>query len=424
VRTERVLAVLLSTTVLAAIVSIAFPPATLAAGATAVLAALVALPLVRAAVRAVIAVLVLAGIAGMVAGSLLGHPPDIRDAAGSLNQDLIAMLAAVTFVRLVIPQVAPSAAGLRGWPAVFRTVFAVHLLGSVINMSAVTLAAHRLGKKGRLALPDALLISRGYAAGAFWSPFWLASAATLAYLPGADTLPALLAGAAVTVVALLLGGVDAGRLLGDARTDYRGYALAPRLLVVPLAMVVIVLVGHLLLPDVRIPRLVALSAVVVTIVGLLAARRGRLLLRHAGLGTAGIRAEAALFLAAGVLTIGLDSLVGAMGPLLPLDHYDVLVAWLCLLGTVALALVGLHPIVTLALVTALVLPLDPDPSLFLLATLLGWGAASSVGVTSGLLMHLTSQFAVPLRAVVTRNLVFVAIVALLALPTLWLIDSR
>ena len=421
-RAVRLLALLLSALLVAVVASIAVPAANAVAGVLALASGVVGFWVIRGPVRIVIAALVVVGIAGIVAGALLGNPPGFA-ALGSLNQDLIAMLASVSFVRLVIPTAEPSDRGLRGWPAVVRTTLAVHALGSVINMSAVTLAAHRLAGGGRLPLADGVLLSRAYATGAFWSPFWLASAAAIAYLPGADVPFAMLCGAAVAVVALLIGCFDVGRALGDRRRTYRGYSLTPALLVVPVAMVVLVLVGHLLLPHTPIPRLVTASALLVTFVGLLLRRDLARMARHAASEISSVRSEAGLFVAAGILTIGLAAVVGAVGPVIPLARYDVAVAWICLLITVALALLGLHPIVTLALVGAVVLPADPEPTLFLVATLLGWGAATTVGVTSGLLMHLTSQFGIDLRAIVTRNLTFVAIVAAVAWPALLAVEA-
>jgi len=423
VRRDRALALLLSATVVAVCGSIVWPPLSWAAAASAAGAALIASTRVGGAVRAVVAALALAGVGGLIAATVMtGRMPGAA-AVASVNQDLVAMLAAVSLVRLVMPTARADAGRLHGWPAIVRTSLAVHLLASVINMSALTLAAHRLSREGRLPLPDAVLLSRAYAAGAFWSPFWLASAATIAVVPDADTRPALIIGAVVALVAVTLGTLDVGRLLGSSRAEYRGYPLTPSLLVVPSAMVALVMIGHVLLPDTPIPRLVTAAAVLVCIVGLARRRRWIDLARHATGGIGSVRAEAALFVAAGILTAGLSAVVAAAGPLLPLGGYDITVAWLCLVATIGLATLGLHPIVTLALSAAIVLPLDPQPSLFVLATLLGWGASATVGPTSGLLMHLTSQFGVGLRELMLRNALFVGLVAALAWPALLIVDA-
>lgn len=421
-RRDRLLAVLLSALVVTVCASIGLPVLAVPAGALALAAGIVAVTRVTPGVRIVVLALTAAGAAGIVAGAASGRMPRL-EAVASVNQDLVAMLAAMTCVRLVIPAAAPAAGRLRGWPAVARTSVVVHLLGSVINMSAVTLAAHRVSRDGRLALPDALLLSRAYSAGAFWSPFWLASAATLTYLPGVDATPAVVAGASVALVALAVGTLDVAAMLGARRRDYRGYTLTPALLVVPLAMVALVMAGHAVSSGTPIPRLVTAAAVTVCVVGLLARRRLRDLARHATGAIASVRSEAALFAAAGVLTIGLSSAVASLGPIEIVARYDVAIAWCCVLATVVLALAGLHPIVTLALVAAVILPLDPQPSLFMTATLLGWGAATTVGPTSGLMMHLTSQFGVPLRPVLQRNAVFVAVVLTLAWPALVVVDA-
>lgn len=412
-RRDRLLALLLSATVVAVCAAIVAPQLSVVAGAIALLAGAVALTRLRGGVRVVVLVLTAVGVAGIVFGAAAGTAPGL-DAVSSVNQDLVAMLAAITCVRLIVPTVAPGTGILRGWPALVRTSLVVHLLGSVINMSAVTLTADRLSTRGRLPLADALLVSRAYAAGAFWSPFWLASAATIAYLPGADVAPAVVAGASVALVALLLSTADVAAMLGPQRRDYRGYTLSPALLVAPIAMVALVAAGHAVSPSTPIPRLVAAAAVTVCVVGLAARGRLRDLGRHAIGGIASIRAEAALFVAAGILTVGLSSAVSVVGPVTLFESYDVAAAWLCIVATLLLSIVGLHPIVSLVIVATVVMPLDPSPTLFFLATLLGWGAATTIGPTSGLTMHLTSQFGVDPRRLLVRNALFVGIVLALA----------
>ncbi len=129
-----------------------------------------------------IVALVGCGIALTVWGILRGFRPSFGSLF-SLNQDIVAMILAVSFVALIanIQESAPPR--LKGIPAVFRTAMIAHLLGSVINLSAVSLIGDRLSRDAQLSTPNALLLSRTYSMGAYWSPFWAAAAAALTFAP-------------------------------------------------------------------------------------------------------------------------------------------------------------------------------------------------------------------------------------------------
>jgi hypothetical protein len=65
------------------------------------------------------------------------------------NTALLGMLAAVSFLRLLRTPEAGSAGLPKGRGALWRTLGAVHVLGAVINLSAVFIMADRIGADGK-----------------------------------------------------------------------------------------------------------------------------------------------------------------------------------------------------------------------------------------------------------------------------------
>ena len=129
-------ALLLSGIILAVGLSVALPDATLVASGLTIAAAAVGLVLVNRTQRIIAAVLLGVGLASVVLALQLGGQIDGPDLL-AVNQDLIGMLTAVSFLRLVTPTVPTTRARLHGRLAVVRTALATHALGAIINIGAV-----------------------------------------------------------------------------------------------------------------------------------------------------------------------------------------------------------------------------------------------------------------------------------------------
>ena len=307
-----------------------------------------------------------------------------------------------------------------------QRVIATHALGAVINIGAIGIVGDHLRAGGKLRFADAVMLSRSYTTGAFWSPFWAAAAAATTLVPGSNSLVLLLLGLSTALVAVLLSLLDVTRLWGRELPQYTGYALSWALVRIPLALVALVLTAHQVFPETSVPRIVLLAGLGVTLVGLLlqnwrtALRRGA---RHARHELPNLRGEVTLFASAGVLAVGLRMLFPLFPVQLPVDSFTVGVAWLSLLTMVLFSIIGVHPIVSVAVVAAVVLPLNPDPTLFVLAACIGWGAATAVGPLSGLTMFLNSRYGIDSLALTRRNLVFLGIVLAAAWPALLLCEA-
>ncbi|MFC1665930.1 hypothetical protein ACFL17_09970, partial [Pseudomonadota bacterium] len=89
--------------------------------------------------RIQVTILITLGIAGMLWGWQRGGTVQIERIIDQ-NHALLAMLAAVSFLRLVsMLDVKEDEEPPQGWLAYLRTLFGVHLFGSAINLSAVSI---------------------------------------------------------------------------------------------------------------------------------------------------------------------------------------------------------------------------------------------------------------------------------------------
>lgn len=333
------------------------------------------------------------GGAGIAWGMLHGAPLDLtRTLAG--NQGLISLLAAVSFLRLVTrPEAAQSdAPPPRGRKALWRTLIGVHLFGAVINLSTVVILGDRMTTRGRLGKRRALALSRGFAAAAFWSPFFSAMAAALTYAPRARLGIVVLAGLPMAIFSLWLTARDLDPENPRRGAPFVGYPMRFNALWIPGLLVTLVLVAHALIPRWSILAIITLSAPLLT-VGILLARRGRgawpPLWEHVEQGLASTVNELALFLAAGVLAAGLTSLTHSFGHWLPFDHFGPLQAGLLLAAMVGLATLGVHPVITIAACAVWLAPLHPEPNLLAITLLMTWGIGVPANPLSGL--HLMMQ---------------------------------
>ena len=406
-------------------VSIAVPVLSYLAGVLVLLSAAIGIVLVNRTQRVVSIVLIGIGVCALGVALWLGHRLTL-EALLSLNQNLIAMLAAVSFIQIVAAADQVSISRLTGAMAVWRTALATHLLGSVINVSAINIVGDHLGSPGRMSMPNALLLSRAFSAGAFWSPFWAASAAAAAYAPGAKVNVLVFAGLCAAAVALAFSISGVVRSFGPELEGYRGYVLSWRILRIPLVLMASVLAAHALWPDLEIPNIVLVGSMAITVVVLLfrsPARTMPALVDHTVRGLPNMRGEITLFAAAGVLAVGLGALFQSVQLTLPFTEFTVVTAWCCTLVMTLMSLVGVHPVISIAAVAVIVAPLHPEPTLYAMASMIAWAGSATVGPVSGLNVFLNGRFGIDNFAVARRNLPYLAVVLALAWPILYLVEA-
>lgn len=422
---QRVLGILLNLLIVALAASLVVPRAQDVAGVFMICGAIVGISIVPVPLRWVAGILIGVGVLAFTIALTRGYSSSPSEIL-SVNQTLIGMIAAVSFLQLITPKGRPVHPRLSGRAAVWRTTGAVHLLGSVINMTVVSSAGDHLRKHNVLATSDALLISRAFSSGAFWSPFWAASAAALTYAPEARIPVVFACGAALACLAIAFSSESTARLLGSELRGYQGYALTRQVLQVPVAMLVLVVLIHFLAPSVPVAKVVLVCSLTITATVLyLQDFRGatRKIANHAVYQVPKFQGELTLFASAGVLAVGLNAFLSVTSISLPSGEFGVLAAWLCIVVMVVAALIGVHPIVSIAALAAVAAQMEPDPTLFVLASIIGWGCSITIGPLSALLISLNGRYGVSNLAVVRGNLPYVIFTVVVSYPCLLLCNA-
>lgn len=377
------------------------------AGATFWLAGLLLAPRVRGLQRVQTLLMLAVGIAGMWYAAQRGGEAQLAKALAS-NQALLAMLVGVTFLRLIsLPDPAADEADPRGPHALWRTLLGVHLFGSVINLSAVLILGDRQTRRAPMSPLQAVVLSRGFALAALWSPFFAAMGIALGHAPGAQ-LPVL------SSVGLPLAALGLAATVWSLRRHrdvaaYVGYPMHFGALWIPALLALLVLLAHLRWREIPILSLIAGLSLALTLVVLAWRHAGAAVGRlrdHVDGGLPAMSGELALFLAAGVLAAGIASVVDSTGFVVELDGFGAGEAGTLLVLMVLASVAGVHPVISIATAHGLLAPLSPDPNLMGITYLMAWSAGVSSSPLSGMHLAMQGRFGVDARSFLRWNWAF------------------
>lgn len=349
-----------------------------------------------------------AGAAGLLWSWVQGRPPDLR-AVLAQNHALLAMLVAVSFLRLGHVPETPGERGLpRGPKAFLQSLLGVHFLGAVINMSAVVIMGDRMSRGEALSVSAALLLSRGFSTAALWSPFFAAMATALTYAPGARLGHLFMVGFPLALAGLLLTYVEMKGRDPRGLEGFEGFPISPASLVLPGALGAGVLAAHVLMPGWSVLTVIALLSPVLALVALVVREGPRAALEglrgHVGERLPDMRGELVLFLSAGVLAVGLSAALAGPVPWIPRGELSGTVATAVLCAMVGLAVVGVHPVISIAIVATLLSGHGTDPDLLAMVFLMAWAVGVASSPLSGLHLVLHGRYGVGAWTLPRRNL--------------------
>lgn len=350
---------------------------------------------IRGPQRVQTALMLLVGAGGMAYAASVGGAPAWTMALGH-NQALLAMLAGVSFLRLVaLPEVDRGEPDPTGSAALWRTLFGVHLFGAVINLSAVMIFGDRQSRRAPMTALQATVLSRGFALAAHWSPFFAAMGVALSHAPGADWKTVSLVGMPLALVGLILSGWQLSRR--ERAADYVGFPAHFEALWIPALLAFVVLGWHQVAPDLPILTLISCASVGLT-AAILAVRVRKAALKrlvdHVDRGLPAMSGELALFLAAGVLAAGIHSLVQGIGWQLGPGMFDASGATVLLCVLVLLSVGGVHPVIGISAASGILAPLAPDPDLMAVTYLMTWAAGVTASPFSGMHLGMQGRFGV------------------------------
>ncbi|WP_078486515.1 hypothetical protein [Solemya velesiana gill symbiont] len=330
------------------------------------------------------------GLAAMTWGVANGAAVPLEKAL-STNQALLAMLAAVSFLRLVILPEATTEEQLPTGPkALWRTLLGVHFFGAVINLSAVMILGDRQSRREALSPTQAIVLSRGFAVASHWSSFFAAMGVALTNAPGAQFTTLSPVGLPIALIALVVTGLTLSRR--EQGVHFRGYPMQFSALWIPALLSMGVMGCHLVWRELPILTLISILSITLTIVLLLMRNRSEGMERlgqHIANGLPRMRGELTLFLSAGILAAGITAAMDAMALDLAIDHFGAQEATLLLLFMVGISILGVHPVISIATAGSILMPLVADPNLLALTFLMTWALGITTSPFSG--MHLAMQ---------------------------------
>ena len=366
-----------------------------------------------------IGTLLLVGVVSLSIGIMLDSQPNWLRLLDN-NAGLLSMLAAVSFLRLVAMQgkevevVVP-----HGMRAYWQTMLAVAFFGAFINVSAPILIADSISEGKKLSLFAAKSIVRAFIGGPTWSPFFAGMAVVLTYVADAHFLVIMAFGFPFAVLGLVLVIVEARFRYPKELLNFDGYPMTLSSLWLPGILVICVLLGHTFLPHTSILAVIALSALAVSFIGLYLHNgfngAKSQLLQHILKGLPKMVNELVLFLAAGILAIGLQTLVAATHMSLPFrGGFDAAAAIILLAGMVLLSLLGVHPVISIAVATPLLTPIAPDSQLLAITFVFSWSLGACASPLSGLNLIFQGRYGIPSIKLAILNWPYVAVMFLVA----------
>ncbi len=344
------------------------------------------------------------------------------------NIALLGMLASVSFLQLLAESEEDEKLPT-GKPALWRTAVGVHLLGAVINLSAIFIMADRIGANGKPSREQIALLSRAYLAAALWSPFFAATAVAITYAPGANPLRVVAAGTTLAAVLICLAGRDIIRSSKDHAAGFVGYPMHYSALFLPCLLALIVGIGHWLLPEWAILSVISIASLLLVAITV-AVRKGllpaaRTMAAQASGRLPAMAGEVVLFLAAGCLASGLNALISTGNVWMPFSKFGVVEAAAVLAIMILLAAVGIHTVITITMAATWLAPLNPEPTLLAMVFVQSWAIGLAAGPTSGTNLTIQGRYCISATSIAKGNIrycfqAYGAAVLCLAIAGMWL----
>lgn len=346
------------------------------------------------------------------------------------NVYVVAMLVGVSFVALIGRDqgaAAQPADGRTGATGMFQTWFGVHFLGIILNLSTIFMIGDRLARQGSLQLPQLLALNRGLSSAALWSPFFASMGVVLTLAPDMEYSQILLVGFPVAMLAGAISTLEL-RQNHDLRA-VTGFSLSPRSLLMPVLMAGLVMLFYqVITPGLGIVSIITfLMPLTALLTNALAGlyRFRRRMLQHVQQRLPMMRGEISLFLAAGLLTLGLSTYIEAIAgsDWTLFARFGAVEASISLVAVVLSAVAGLHPIIGIS-VLASMLSLDAgEQTLFGFMALGAWAVGTSAGPLSGINLSLQGRYGVSGYRLMRHNLVYAGLLLLIVLLALWILAA-
>ena len=342
----------------------------------------------------------------------------------TVNQYLLTLLIGVGFLRLIATPKKEKLTQLPiGKSSFIKTYLGVHLFGSVINLSSLILVADKMYKKAPLTNLQVILLTRAFASDAYWSPFFVAFAAAITYAPKLDTSIILLNGIVLAFLAFLITYYEINKKFNV--NEFIGYPLSFESLFLPFILALLVLITNHFYPNIKVIVLISFFSIVMTLF-ILPIKKGlsQSLIRfnkHIIDELPKMKVEMALFLVAGMFGISISSILIGLNLDLPFEIFDWQIASILLLIFIILAFIGIHPIITIAIIGDFLGGVNH--TLLALTFLMAWSTTVSTSPFSGLNLTIVARYNFDAKEIFRLNIFYAFKMYLICVFCLFLLSK-
>ncbi|MFG0770765.1 hypothetical protein ACF8PD_02820 [Vibrio plantisponsor] len=378
-------------------------------------------PYVKPTQRKQIILLMAVGSIGLLYGVFKGLDGRYLLKALDANQNVVAMIVGVGFLRIFAVNSVKTGETLpQGKSAVIRTLLGAHLFGTVLNISSVMIIGDKLATQSKLSTTQGLVLLRGFAACAFWSPFFASMGLALTSAPGSELGTLVSYGIPVCAVALAISG---WQLVRRADADsVSGYPISIYSLWMPALLASVVIAAHKFYPHISVLSLVTLTSLCFIALWLLINKGYHAIVaarNHIESGIANSSGEVVLFAAAAMLASGVAASLDAMNIQLAPQHFGPIEASVTVAVLIALAMTGMHPVTSVVLAGSVLAPSMADPNMLGLTLLMGWSLGITASPFSGVQLSIQSRYDISAKALLKANWRYITIMYLVCCSVLW-----
>ena len=342
----------------------------------------------------------------------------------TVNQYLLTLLIGVSFLKLITkPKKEKGSKQSLGKKAFLNTYFGVHFFGAVINMSSLIIVADKLYKKADLSKIQIITLTRAFSSDAYWSPFFVAFAAALTYMPNFDKSIVLVNGVFLALIAFIFTYIDVNKKFDIS--EFRGYPINFQTLYIPVILALLVLFTKSNFEELKVIILVATYSLFLTILILLfknkASKMFNKLSDFALDELPNMKMELALFLVAGMFGVTFSSLLTGFNISLPFNEFSYIEAIITLFIFIILAFIGIHPIITIVVVSQFLS--EFNHTLLAITFLMAWAITVSTSPFSGLNLAIQGRYNILAKDIFKLNLPYAIKMFLVGAVFLYFLDK-
>ncbi len=330
----------------------------------------------------------------------------------AINLPVLAMFVAISFLDLT-NSTDTSSPLPKGFRAIVNTALGVQLLGALINLSVIMLFADRMKGLGKLTSVQQFVLTRSFSSAAWWSPFFIATGVALTYAPGMEWQHAVAPGLLMALISSVYTIFEAHR---KTKNDFEGYPIKRESLFIPISLAIVVIVCHFIWKNISILVLICVIAPLTTILLMPVHSRDKKLLQFVDQKLPSIGSQFALFLAAGLFSTGIKTIILCYPQNfdLHLSTFSPILFAMTLAGMILISFIGVQPIISIAIVSPILLPLHPDPTQLGFLFFSAWSISTGSSALTGLGLLMTSRYQISAKVIMTNGWCYALVMWLIA----------